>query len=298
MNKTENTPFIPVLTVMVDYGGAPFLWLAANPDESGVGTLVCDATHCNEALPISEALWRDFAAWAQPFTQTRFYAEDFDGRHWDWLAFHARGIELARQLKNAVGDAYRVVYTKPKEDPNRCLDERQEICADGTLLTSPPQREREQFCTRIISGGENGAERAALDFALHYQYLHGGWTLLERVSTNGGVPPKYQLTPLEDGSELACISHNIAASDGTLIFNGHAPNARTQAAQNFAVSRGKPCMVVEYSIDKSINILSWILEHRIQTLYITGKHANEARGIYNFTYDILRGLAFAYSHHF
>ena len=129
-----------------------------------------------------------------------------------------------------MGDAYRVVYTKPKEDPNRRLDERQEICADGTLLTSPPQREREQFCTRIISGGENGAERAALDFALHYQYLHGGWTLLERISTNGGVPPKYQLTPLEGGSELACISHNIAASDGTLIFNGHAPNARTQAA--------------------------------------------------------------------
>ena len=165
---------------MVDYGGAPFLWLAANPDESGVGTLVCDATHRNEALPISEALWRDFVAWAQPFTQTRFYAEDFDGRHWDWLAFHARGLALARQLKNAVGDAYRVVYQKPGEDPNDRIDERREILADGSLqlLPSfyPPALSPFYFCERIVSGGQTGADRAALDFAIRHGYPHGGWT--------------------------------------------------------------------------------------------------------------------------
>ena len=30
---TDQPAFVPVLTVMVDYGGAPFLWLKESPDE-------------------------------------------------------------------------------------------------------------------------------------------------------------------------------------------------------------------------------------------------------------------------
>lgn len=56
-----------------------------------------------------------------------------DNDHWDWIAFHARGLQLARELKAEVGDAYRVVYEKPAEDPNSSLDERREVLADGSL---------------------------------------------------------------------------------------------------------------------------------------------------------------------
>ena len=56
-----------------------------------------------------------------------------DNDHSDWIAFHARGLHLARELKAEVGDAYRVVYEKPAEDPNSSLDERREVLADGSL---------------------------------------------------------------------------------------------------------------------------------------------------------------------
>jgi hypothetical protein len=65
---------------------------------------------------MSEGLWRKFADWAIEFDRTEFYSDDID-EDWDRIAFHARGLELARWLKEEVGDTYRVVYEKPCEDP-------------------------------------------------------------------------------------------------------------------------------------------------------------------------------------
>ena len=41
MSETETSAFVPVLTVMVDYGNAPFLWLVERPDQGGVGGMLC-----------------------------------------------------------------------------------------------------------------------------------------------------------------------------------------------------------------------------------------------------------------
>lgn len=43
----------------------------------------------------------------------------FDDSGWDWFAFHARGLQLSHRLKEEAGDAYRVIYDKPYEDPNQ-----------------------------------------------------------------------------------------------------------------------------------------------------------------------------------
>ena len=138
--STANALFIPVLTVMVDYGNAPFLWLVDSPEEGGIGGNLCDGTSWDESFPMSEGLWRKFADWAIEFDRTAFYSDKFNADGWDWLAFHARGLQLSRWLKEEVGDAYRVVYDKPCEDPNHHIDERTEILADGTLLPLPPFR--------------------------------------------------------------------------------------------------------------------------------------------------------------
>ena len=107
--------FIPKLTVMADYGNAPFLWLADSPDMRGIGGNLCDGVGWDESFPMSEDLWRKFADWVISFDKTRFdlsgYAEG-----WNWEGFHNRGLLLAQLLKNEVGDRYRVVYEKPWED--------------------------------------------------------------------------------------------------------------------------------------------------------------------------------------
>ena len=174
MSETETSAFVPVLTVMVDYGNAPFLWLVERPDQGGIGGMLCESGGWEDYYPMSEALWRKFAIWAISFARMPLHMIHSDNDHWDWLAFHARGLQLARELKAEVGDAYRVVYEKPAEDPNSSLDERREVLADGSLqaLPYPASRQPLHFCERIISGGQTGADRAALDFAARpYRWL-------------------------------------------------------------------------------------------------------------------------------
>ena len=138
--QMANAAFVPVLTVMVDYGNAPFLWLVDCPDSVGVGGNLCDGSCWDETCPMSEGLWRKFADWAIEFDRTSFYADDFDASSWDWMAFHERGLQLTRWLKDEVGDAYRVVYLKPSEDPDCRMDELREVRSDGALVPLPSFR--------------------------------------------------------------------------------------------------------------------------------------------------------------
>lgn len=121
----------PNLTVMVDYGNAPFLWLVDTPDQIGVGGNIFDGTGWDDGCLMSDGLWRKFADWAIEFDRTSFYSDDFDSSGWDWAAFHARGLLLTRFLKEEVGDAYHVTYQKPGEDPDCRIDERRELASDG-----------------------------------------------------------------------------------------------------------------------------------------------------------------------
>lgn len=136
----DKAVFTPLLTVMPDYGFAPFLSLVDSPGGGGIGSFICDGAFGDESYPMSKGLWRKFADWAIEFERTDFDFDDFNTDAWDWPAFHARGLQLSRCLKEEVGDAYRVVYLKPGEDPNHHIDEYTEILADGTLLPLPPFR--------------------------------------------------------------------------------------------------------------------------------------------------------------
>ncbi len=127
MIDDKTVRFVSVLTVMVDYGNAPFLWLADSPEENGVGALLCAGTSWDKSYPMSDGLWQKFSDWAIEFDRTSFFSENFNADSWDWIAFHARGMQLSQRLKDEVGPAYRVVYDKPCEDPNRRIDERVEI---------------------------------------------------------------------------------------------------------------------------------------------------------------------------
>jgi len=138
MTINKQTSFIPVLTVMVDYVGVSFLWLADHPEETGVGSLASNALSYDPDAPLSEALWRKFADWALEFHHTAFYSEKFNADHWDWPDYHARGLQLSRWLKAEVGDTYRVVYDKPCEDPDHRIHERTEILANGDTAVLPP----------------------------------------------------------------------------------------------------------------------------------------------------------------
>ncbi|MFZ2538218.1 MAG: putative molybdenum carrier protein, partial [Oscillospiraceae bacterium] len=54
--------------------------------------------------------------------------------------------------------------------------------------------------TQIISGGQTGVDRAALDFAIIAGIPHGGWCPLGRTAEDGIISDKYELTEMSHGS--------------------------------------------------------------------------------------------------
>ncbi|UZR28956.1 putative molybdenum carrier protein [Methylococcus mesophilus] len=298
MTTGNNAAFVPLLTVMVDYGNAPFLWLVNSPDETGVGGNLCDGTAWDESFPMSQGLWRMFADWAIEFEQTAFYSDNFNGDGWDWITFHARGLKLSRWLKKEVGDAYRVVYDKPYEDPNHRIDERTEIVADGRLMPLPPFcasfPEPIRFCQHIVSGGQTGTDRGALDFAIKHGYTHGGWAPRGREAEDGRIPLKYQLTELADGGYRQRTCRNVEDSDGTLIVNLGELDGGSLATQVFAQQIGKPHLVVQLdsgvSVETIAAVVVWLRKHTIKTLNVAGPRESKHPGICHLTGELLEAV--------
>lgn len=298
MTSSSDAPFVPVLTVMVDYGNAPFLWLVDGPDEGGVGGNLCDGTYWEASFPMTEGLWQKFADWAVEFDRTSFYFDSFNANGWDWIAFHAHGLQLSRWLKEEVGDAYRVIYEKPCEDPNHRIDERTEILADGTRVLLPPLRddlpEPTRFCERIVSGGQTGADRAALDFAIKHSYTHGGWVPPGRKAEDGSIPLKYQLTELTEGGFRQRTRRNVEDTEGTLIVNLGKLDGGSLATRTFAQKMGKPNLVVQLDTGVSsatlASVLAWLREHTIKTLNVAGPRESKRPGIYRLTGELLESI--------
>ena len=298
MSSTDHSPFVPILTVMVDYGNAPFLWLVDSPDRGGVGGNLCDGVSWDASCPMSEGLWQQFADWAFEFDQTGFSHDSFDDRDWDWRAFHAHGLQLTYWLKQEVGEVYRVVYEKPYEDPNHPIDERREILVDGTRVPLPPWRghipEPLRFCQHIVSGGQTGADRAALDFAIRCGYTHGGWAPQGRQAEDGTIPLKYQLTELVDGGYRQRTRKNVADSDGTLIVNAGGLEGGTLTTLEFAQQLGKPHFIVQ--VDAGVtaeviaSVLAWLRDKAIQTLNVAGPRESQRPGIYHQTIALLEAV--------
>ena len=99
---------------MVDFGNGPYARLRDGKSASdGVGPSIADAVGgFYGRYDVPAALEESLAAWVTRFE--RGYAAPA----FDWSAFHQEGLALATSLKRAVGDAYRVIYRKPHQDPD------------------------------------------------------------------------------------------------------------------------------------------------------------------------------------
>ncbi len=72
---------------------------------------------------------------------------------------------------------------------------------------------------KIISGGQTGADQAALDVAIKLDIPHGGWITKGRLTEDGPLPDKYNLQEMPTSSYPERTEKNILDSDGTLIIS-------------------------------------------------------------------------------
>ncbi len=229
-------------TIMPDYGGA-YGWINRDGTDA-LGPNHADTSGWGGDHPISEALQEDFAAWQNEFERAPNEWKA-DIALLDWPRFHEQGMALARRLKAELGDAARVYYEKPFEDPNQRVNERVEILADGEgveaafplrLQTSLPA----WLPNKVVSGGQTGVDRAALDWACKQRIPHGGWCPQGRRASDGPLSLKYQLRETESAGYRQRTKRNVQESDATLIFNVGELDGGSLQTLRFAERSGKP----------------------------------------------------------
>ena len=93
---------------------------------------------------------------------------------------------------------------------------------------------------RIISGGQTGVDRAALDWAIANGIQHGGWCPAGREAEDGAIPAKYQLQEIAGGYQKRTRA-NVSDSDATLIISlAEELTGGTFETRKYAVNIGKP----------------------------------------------------------
>ncbi|MEM7476922.1 MAG: putative molybdenum carrier protein [Planctomycetota bacterium] len=124
---------------------------------------------------------------------------------------------------------------------------------------------------KIVSGGQTGVDRAALDVALELGIPHGGWCPKGRLSEDGQVPAKYNLQEMRSSDYAQRTRQNVIDSDGTLILYRERLSGGTLLTHRIAKDLGKPLMRVRLDRKKELQpTVDWILSESIQVLNVAG----------------------------
>jgi hypothetical protein len=111
------------------------------------------------------------------------------------------------------------------------------------LAEDAESEEQLKMVRKIISGGQTGADRAGLDFAIHAGLEHGGYVPRERKAEDGRIDDRYNLVELSTSSYPARTRRNIEESDGTVIFSlDRRLSGGTKLTLELANKLGKPVL--------------------------------------------------------
>ena len=143
---------------------------------------------------------------------------------------------------------------------------------------------------RIVSGGQTGVDRAALDVALEFGMPCGGWCPRDRWAEDGAIDARYPVRESDDADPAVRTRLNVRDSDGTLIVARPPLTGGTALTKKVAGELGRPCLVVEPTDDAFAAIRRWIAEHAIRGLNVAGPRASQWPDGYEEASTILRAL--------
>ena len=148
---------------------------------------------------------------------------------------------------------------------------------------------------RIVSGGQTGADRAALDAALGAGVPIGGWVPKGRKAEDGPIPERYpNLRETDTDLYETRTRWNVRDSDATLILSHGALAGGSKKTEGFAREMGKPVFSVDLSTmgigDAVVAIGEWLSGLEGETLNVAGPRASNDPAIYEATREIVSRL--------
>jgi hypothetical protein len=141
---------------------------------------------------------------------------------------------------------------------------------------------------RIISGGQTGADRAALDVAIKMGIEHGGWIPKGRITEKGPLPGKYRLQEMPTDSYPKRTEQNVIDSDGTLIVARGKLTGGTDYTRQMTLKQLLGIDLDQTDLYNAASLVaSWIKLRRIEILNVAGPRASKDRQIYSDVINIL-----------
>lgn len=131
---------------------------------------------------------------------------------------------------------------------------------------------------KILSGGQTGADRAALDFALKHGIPHGGWCPKGRRSEDGAIPSQYQLQETPSANYSQRTDWNVRDSDGTVIFSiGDRLTRGSLRTLKVVQKHEKPWIYLcaARNDDPPKQLWKFIQDNHIQVLNVAGPRASK-----------------------
>jgi hypothetical protein len=133
---------------------------------------------------------------------------------------------------------------------------------------------------RIVSGGQTGVDRAALDVALELGVPCGGWCPRGRLAEDGALDARYPLRETTSARYEQRTFANVRDSDGTLILTRGELTGGTAYTARVAAELGRPLLAVAPDPAEVPRVLAWLAEHRIATMNVAGPRESGAPGIH------------------
>jgi hypothetical protein len=166
---------------------------------------------------------------------------------------------------------------------------------------------------KVISGGQTGVDRGALDAALVAGFPCGGWCPADRSAEDGPIPDRYPMSllagrasnapspgetkeartarPAGQGYRQRTLK-NVQDSDGTAILFDHSLTGGTKQTRDLCIREKKPFIVLDatqITVERAVKAaLRFIEENEISTLNVAGPRASGWPEGYGFVVAVIQ----------
>ncbi|MGA2796937.1 MAG: putative molybdenum carrier protein [Thermoguttaceae bacterium] len=144
---------------------------------------------------------------------------------------------------------------------------------------------------KIISGGQTGVDRGALDAAIALGMVHGGWCPQGRQAEDGRIPDCYLLEETDSPDYPVRTERNVLESNATLILYRGQLSGGTLLTFRMAGDHERPCLAVD--LDSPIppgEIRKWFEAHGVEVLNVAGPRESQSPGIGELARDFMLKL--------
>lgn len=156
------------------------------------------------------------------------------------------------------------------------------------------QGRKVQIIDRILSGGQTGADRAALDAARSCGCAYGGAIPAGRKTEKGPLPDKYHMEELTSDQYPDRTEKNVKDADGTLILSHGNLSGGSALTRRIAANNRKPCLHIDFNetpmLKANERARVWLGKYRIRILNVAGPRASSDPKIYSRTYKLIVSL--------